>query len=314
MLYFLPDGLLEAFVAVAETGSISAAAKRLHVTQPALTIRLKKLETHLGSRMFSRGRKGVSLTKEGELLLTYTRSRAALDGEFKEIATGMGGGRLSGVVRIASHFSVNYCGILPCVASLLRKHPELHVELIVREDDEIPAILLEGKCDLALLQKPVGKPGYQAELVGWERYVLAESRNTAVRNTHARSDVILATDPSDDFADQFFAIQAPEKRRSTWSRCYMFNEMGILRGVELGLGQSVIYEPLVRSSSQARVASGYRPLDIPVYLHVHNLSLHSRAVQRVHEHILANKQRFFRQAPDLPHKRQRSRSSKGQAT
>jgi DNA-binding transcriptional LysR family regulator len=291
MHYFFPDGLLEAFVMVAETGSISAAAKRLHVTQPALTIRLKKLEEHTGARVFVRGQKGVSLTKQGELLLKYARSRAALDTEFKEIASGSEKQELAGVVRIASHFSVIYCSILPCLAPLLKAEPKLQVQLIVKEDDEIPALLVDGKCDLALLQRPLGNPEYQAELVGWERYVLAESKIAPTRES-----TILATDPSDDFADLFFGIQASDKRKATWSRSYLFNEMGILRGVELGLGRSIVFEPLVKSSTLARVAPGYKPLDIPVYLHAHSLSLHSLAVRKTFAYISEKRRRFFRQS------------------
>jgi DNA-binding transcriptional LysR family regulator len=291
MHYFFPDNLLEAFIAVAETGSISAAAKRLYITQPALTIRLKKLEDYIGARVFIRGRKGVSLTKQGEVLIKYTRSRAALDGEFKEITAGIAEESLSGVVRIASHFSVIYSGVLPCLAPLLKAEPKLQVQLIVREDDEIPKLLVDGKCDIALLQKPLGNSEYSAELLGWERYVLAESKVAPTRES-----TILATDPTDDFADLFFGIQPPGKRRATWARSYLFNEMGILRGVELGLGRAIVFEPLVKESKLARVALGYKPLDIPVYIHAHSLSLRSHAVKKIFDFLAERKRRLFKQS------------------
>lgn len=291
MSYFFPDGLLEAFVAVNNSGSISAAANRLHITQPALTIRLKKLEIHTGMRLFVRGRKGIKLTKQGELLLKYANSRAALDSEYRALSLGNNKKEISGVVRIASHFSVIYCSVLPCLAPLLKAKPQLQVQLIIKEDDEIPSLLLDGKCDIALLQKPLGDSEYQAELVGWERYVLAESKIARTRES-----TILATDPTDDFADQFFGIQKEERRKTTWSRSFLFNEVGILRGVELGLGRSIIFEPLVKKSTKARIAQGYQPLDIPVYMHIHNLSLHSAAINEIFRFIKQKKDRFFRQS------------------
>lgn len=297
MSYFFPDGLLEAFLAVAKAGSISAAAKRLHITQPALTIRLKKLETHTGTLVFIRGRKGITLTKQGELLLKYANSRTALDSEYRSLSIGNEAQEISGLVRIASHFSVIYCSILPCLAPLLKSKPQLQVQLIIKEDDEIPSLLLEGKCDIALLQKPLGNSEYKAELVGWERYVLAES---SIART--RESTILATDPTDDFADQFFGIQEEKKRKATWSRSYLFNEVGILRGVELGLGRSIVFEPLVKKSTKARIAQGYRPLDIPVYMHSHNLTLHSAANKEVFRFIEQKKQKFFRQIPSRSRK------------
>jgi DNA-binding transcriptional LysR family regulator len=172
----------------------------------------------------------------------------------------------------------------------MKAEPRLQIQLIVKEDDEIPPLLIDGKCDLALLQKPLGNPSYLCEQIGWERYVLAECTEVGARN-----DVILATDPTDDFAEQFFGQQKPGRRSLPVLKSFLFNEMGILRGVELGLGRSIIYEPLVKNSLRARVARGYQPLQIPILLHYHALSFHSKAISKVQAHIVANKRKFFQQ-------------------
>src|SRR5690625_6231196 len=60
---------LQAFVAVAGTGSVSAAGQRLHVTQPAISKRIATLEQHLGSPLFDRVGRKISLTHAGQSLL-----------------------------------------------------------------------------------------------------------------------------------------------------------------------------------------------------------------------------------------------------
>src|SRR5215471_2816292 len=64
---------VRAFVRVADTGSVSAAARDLNVTQPALTRRLQRLETSLGATLIDRGKRPLALTRTGELALERCR-------------------------------------------------------------------------------------------------------------------------------------------------------------------------------------------------------------------------------------------------
>ncbi len=60
---------LRAFVAVARTGSVSRAAEQLHLTQPAISLKLKQLQANLGLTLFSRRPQGLALTSDGHALL-----------------------------------------------------------------------------------------------------------------------------------------------------------------------------------------------------------------------------------------------------
>ena len=68
--------LLHSFLETADAGGITAAARRLFVTQPALSRRLQQLEADLGVRLFELRSKGVALTEEGRLVAREARDRA----------------------------------------------------------------------------------------------------------------------------------------------------------------------------------------------------------------------------------------------
>jgi len=66
---------LKVFLAVAETGAISAGAERLHISQPAVTREIRELEGRLGLPLFDRQPRGVTLTEAGQRLLAYAEAR-----------------------------------------------------------------------------------------------------------------------------------------------------------------------------------------------------------------------------------------------
>ena len=68
---------LQYFVAIAESGSITAAAKKLFLSQPPLSMQMKRLEKELGCVLFLRGAREVQLTEAGKLL--YTRAKSMLE-------------------------------------------------------------------------------------------------------------------------------------------------------------------------------------------------------------------------------------------
>ena len=137
---------LQAFVAVVDSGSITAAAARLEQTVSALSRTLGRLESKLGTSLLNRTTRRLALTEEGQLLLVRARHILAAVDEAEEQLPARRerpAGRLR--VNAATPFMLHV--LLPMVDSLRRRYPELALEL---DSDELNIDLLEQRTDVAL--------------------------------------------------------------------------------------------------------------------------------------------------------------------
>lgn len=124
------DKLLNQFLAVAEAGSISAAATNLFVTQPTLTFNMRKLEEALGVKLFIRGPRGVELTEYGETLYQNGRlMRRLYDNTLSALARQRG--RIEEGLRIGSGYSWWTLFIRDMVLDYARRYDNarIHVSL-----------------------------------------------------------------------------------------------------------------------------------------------------------------------------------------
>jgi LysR family glycine cleavage system transcriptional activator len=120
-----PLGALRAFALVAETGSLTAAAARLNVTQPAVSRRLRELEAALGVALVRRGANALRLTEEG------TRYAAALDEAFGRIrnATEALGARPA-PIRLRAYTTWALRWLIPRLSRFRAARPDVEVEVV----------------------------------------------------------------------------------------------------------------------------------------------------------------------------------------
>jgi DNA-binding transcriptional LysR family regulator len=141
-------------LAIAELGSLTRAAERLELAQPALTQALNRLEREMGVKLFDRTRRGASLTDAGHALIDDLRASvahgdAAID-RARSIAEGRAG-RL--VVGFVTHAVYN---VLPTAISRLKAaHPQIDFKLREMSNAEQVVALERGEIDVALLHPPV---------------------------------------------------------------------------------------------------------------------------------------------------------------
>jgi len=183
IVYVLDE--LRHFVLIAEHGTFTEAARRAHLSQPALTASIRRLEDELGARLFHRGPGGAELSAEGAALLP--RARAALAAvEDGRRAVAEVAGLHAGEVRLGAGATATTYRLPPLLAQFRRRYPD--VRFLVREayTDQLEAMLRDGELDLAITSAPrlgpapepsdpweddeliaVAAPGLDADGAGW---------------------------------------------------------------------------------------------------------------------------------------------------
>lgn len=255
----LPSHELEAFRAIAQTLSFSAAAERVHVTQPALSQRIQSLERTLGLTLFIRDRKGVRLTEAGSRLLRYCQVKDHLESEMLSDLKGGEVGELGGQLRLAAYSSVLHPVLVPALGGLLRKNPSIHFDFSVHELRDLPGVLERGEADFIVLDHVLERASLESVVLGHERYVQIQSSQYEVR------DLFLDHDPQDRSTELYFRAQG--QTELALRRSYMDDVSGILGGVALGLGQAVVPRHLLPEGFPVRVIEPAVPVEFPVALH-----------------------------------------------
>lgn len=154
----LPAGsLIEYFIAIAEAGSVSAAALRLGVAQPSLTLALQRLEQELGMALFEREPRGMRLTEAGHSALEGARRLRESWQEVRDVVR-RHRHQISGRVTLGCHAAVAGYALPNLVAKLQKFAPE--IELILRHDlsRHLTQLVVERELDLALVINPLRHP------------------------------------------------------------------------------------------------------------------------------------------------------------
>ena len=123
---------LQLAAALLRESSLSAAARALDVTPPALSMRLRRLEAELGLSLANRSARRLALTPEGE---RFAREAVRLLGQIEELRDSLHGDarQLGGTLRIAAPFGYGRSRLAPALVPFTRQHPQLKLQLDLRE-------------------------------------------------------------------------------------------------------------------------------------------------------------------------------------
>lgn len=116
--------------ALSRTGSLSAAARALDVTPPALSMRLKKLEATLGVNLVVRNSRGLRFTPEGEQLVHEAQSMLS---RVEGLADSLRGGAFAGSLRVVAPFGFGRVHVAPVMAAFARDYPQVRATLDLAE-------------------------------------------------------------------------------------------------------------------------------------------------------------------------------------
>ena len=145
---------LKLVAAIADTGSVTRAGNRLHLTQSALSHQLRDAEEQLGVQLFERGTGKMTLTPAGERLVQSARSVLA-ELERAESDIQKNGASARGLIRMSTQCTTVYHWFPPRLIAFQRQFPEVEVQLVIEATNNPFEALLEGKLDLAIVSEPI---------------------------------------------------------------------------------------------------------------------------------------------------------------
>ena len=141
---------LRAFLLVAESGSFSKAAKRLHLTQPAVSKRIAQLEAQLNVSLFDRIGRRISTTEAGEALLPHARAvhleLQAAQQSVRDLA-----GEVRGRLRLATSHHIGLHRLPPLLSFFSKAFPAVQLDIDFMDSEQAYELTLQGEVELAVV-------------------------------------------------------------------------------------------------------------------------------------------------------------------
>lgn len=257
------DGnLLRAFLETADAGSVSRAARQLGLSQPSLTVQIRRLEEQLGTRLFRRHGRGVAPTDAGKAL--YPRARRILD-EMRATADivrreGADGGdslRVGAIPTVAPY-------VLPDAMRRMRAR-RAAVRMELREDYSavLAKLLLDGALDVVIAALPYQFEQLDTEVLGTDPLVVAvpashpASRAGRITLAQLRGAPAVTLDPAHCLGEQVAGFCSSQQALSSVV-CRSAQLATVLELVGAGVGLSIV--PVIAASRHNTPQCAYVPL------------------------------------------------------
>ena len=240
---------LRTFLAVAEEKSFSAAAQRLHITQPAISKRIQSLENHLGANLFDRIGKRVYLTEAGNLLIERAETMLLLAKDTEKEIFNLND-TISGRLNLATSHHIGLHRLAPVLKGFSKRYPDVQLDIQFEDSEVAYQMVRSGQVELAVVTLNPDRTDLDADLIAtavWHDPLVFVS---SVAKSNAASMQMLADQPcilpglatytGRIVMDRF--AQAGLTLKPTLSTNYL-ETIGML--VSVGLGWSVLPQSMV---------------------------------------------------------------------
>ncbi len=168
------------FVAVYEAGSITKAAEREHIAQPALTVRLQQLEDQLNVKLFERTPQGVTPMPAGRhfygLCLDLLKRFDAVGAQMIQFNGAVAGAITAGIMP-----SICHGPLAPMLARYCNDYPNVEVRIVEGLSGTLAGWVLNGEVDFAICNRPASPSGLESRLLLSDRLVLVSARGAAFK-------------------------------------------------------------------------------------------------------------------------------------
>lgn len=270
----IPSAQLEAFRVLAQTRNFTQASKKLGLTQSALSQRILNLEAELETTLFIRAPSGARLTEAAHELLRYCQTKDALESEvLNRLQSKKRGDRLAGTIRVGGFSSVMGSVILARLSPLVIQNPDLKLNFLTRELQELPELLKSGASDFIITDHASERNEIESFQIGEEFNVLVE------RKGYRGPEIYLDHDEDDQMTLKYLKLAGLKK--SSLQRLFLDDVHGVLSGVRLGLGRAVLPLHLIQDEKQLHVLYREKVLKSQFFLSFYRQPFYSKLHQAV---------------------------------
>ena len=270
------------FSTVISEGSMTAAAEKLYLTQPAVSQQIRNLEDEMGVNLLDRGSRHAKPTVQGQMLYDYAKRIIALTQQAQVAIQTMGEG-VKGALRIGTLNSLGLQLISPAISGFMKHNSKISVSLIYHEGAEVYRALNAGELDVAILPDAVAEYGKGAEdlqsrpLLKDEMWLVASGRDATAPDEATVLD--LATRPYMRLTERYEGFDkilraSCEKAGVKLKPAFETNNIGTLkRVIESGLGWGFLPSHAIRK--QVRMGR-LTQIDCPEIQHSVNVNYYWR--------------------------------------
>lgn len=246
---------LKAFLEVQKHGSFTKAAVQLGLTQPALSLKIARIEEILQSPLFVRHPRFLELTSSGEQLLCFAKETIAHQEDFLS-RFDQYQSELAGISRVAGYSSVMRSLIIPRVSAVSLMHEKVSIEYQSCEMYELEDRLRSNRADFIVTDYFPGLASYEQEEIGEEEYVIIESKK------HKKiPNIFLDHTPQDNATESYFKALG---LKQDYRRGYMGEVYSIIDGVAMGLGRAVMSRHLIEQDRRFKVIAHKKKYTRPI--------------------------------------------------
>lgn len=259
------------FVRVAELGSLSAAARALHLTQPAVSQQITSLEQQLGALLLYRTTRSVTLTEVGQRYYQQIKPILAAVDEAEETLHGLGY-RLQGSLRIHAPSGFGQKHLTPLLIAFQQQHTELNIELLL--GDHLADVVGEG-IDVAIRFGEVYTPGTVTRRLGELQRLLVASPGYINQHGEPQTLAEMSEHPHIRYSglrgDNSLTLLGPQGTEIINVRpvFHANNTFALLAAIESGLGiggaQLPLIEEQLKQGTLKAILTDYRYPPMPIH-------------------------------------------------
>lgn len=171
----------EYIIMLAKEKSITKAAEKLYITQPALSLFLTRLESNIGFPLFTRNREGLELTYVGKEYLEMARKVLKLDREFQQDLCEIDKNHM-GSIRVGTSAHIGSYILPDVITEFNRIYPNIDIEIYEANSTVLERMIDEKSLDIALMHLPLRNINASYESIFKERYVMAFHKDNPLKD------------------------------------------------------------------------------------------------------------------------------------